>query len=203
MELIKIKESNGNSVVSARELHQFLEVKTDFKDWIIRMLDYGFEENKDFSSFLSESNGGRPSKEYALTIDCAKEISMIQRTEKGKQARQYFIECEKQLQKEKTPQTYIEALKALVQSEEQKLILTQKVENLETALDSLVEWVSIIKVCQFNKIKEKHFDWHVLKAKSIEMGYVIKKAQSNRFGYQNLYHVNVFRACYPEFNYKF
>jgi phage anti-repressor protein len=95
-ELIKITEQNGNRAVSARELHKFLEVKTDFKDWMPRMLEYGFEEGNDFSSFLSESTGGRPSKEYALTIDTAKEIAMLQRTAKGKEARQYFIAMEKE-----------------------------------------------------------------------------------------------------------
>lgn len=94
-QLINITENNGNKSVSARELHQFLEVKTDFKDWMPRMLEYGFEEGFDFSSFLSESTGGRPSKEYALTIETAKEISMLQRTDKGKQARRYFIAVEK------------------------------------------------------------------------------------------------------------
>jgi len=98
-ELIKVAtNAEGKKVVSARELHQFLEVKTEFKDWMPRMLEYGFEEGKDFSSFLSESTGGRPSKEFALILDCAKEISMVQRSEKGKEARLYFIECEKQLQ---------------------------------------------------------------------------------------------------------
>ena len=67
-ELIKITEKNGQQVVSARELHNFLEVATDFKDWMPRMLEYGFEEGKDFSSFLSESTRGRPSKEYAITL---------------------------------------------------------------------------------------------------------------------------------------
>jgi len=97
MELIKIQEKDGKQLVSARELHTFLGVRTPFKDWIQRMIEYGFVEGVDFSSFLSKSTGGRPSKEYALTLDMAKEISMIQRTEKGKQARQYFISCEKKL----------------------------------------------------------------------------------------------------------
>lgn len=95
-ELIKITPNeNGDQVVSARELHAFLEVSTLFKDWMPRMLDYGFQEDIDFSTFLSESTGGRPSKEYVITLDCAKEVSMIQRTEKGKEARRYFIACEK------------------------------------------------------------------------------------------------------------
>ncbi|WP_332060812.1 antA/AntB antirepressor family protein [Bartonella sp. CB74] len=82
--------------VNARELHAFLEVKTNFKDWIIRRIqDYKFQEGYDFCSFLSESSGGRPSKDYALTLDMAKELAMVERNEKGKQARQYFIECER------------------------------------------------------------------------------------------------------------
>ena len=83
--------------VSARELHEFLEIETHFKDWIIRMLDYGFEENLDYIvSLKNEQNpnplGGRPSVQYFYSVNAAKEISMLQRTEKGKEARRYFIE---------------------------------------------------------------------------------------------------------------
>ena len=95
-ELIKITENEkGVKLVSAKELYQYLEIKTDFSDWCKRMFAYGFDEGKDFTSFLGESNGGRPSTDYALTIDTAKEISMLQRTRKGKEARKYFIEMEK------------------------------------------------------------------------------------------------------------
>lgn len=100
-ELIKITTNeSGNQVVSARELHKFLEVETRFNDWISRMMNYGFVENVDYQVLLKNEynlSGGRPSTDYALTLDTAKEISMIQRSEKGKQARQYFIECEKRL----------------------------------------------------------------------------------------------------------
>ena len=96
-ELIKITEKEGQQLVSARELHEFLEIGQDFTNWIKRMIDYGFEEGKDFTLILAKSTGGRPSQDYAITIDMAKEISMIQRSEKGKQARQYFIQCEKKL----------------------------------------------------------------------------------------------------------
>lgn len=95
--LLKITDHNGKSVVSARELYDFLEIKTDFTEWCKRMFEYGFQEDMDFTPILGKSSGGRPSKDYALTIDCAKEISMLQRSEKGKQARLYFIDCEKQL----------------------------------------------------------------------------------------------------------
>ena len=94
-ELIKVTYSNDRPVVSARELHDFLEVKTAYKDWVPRMCEYGFTEGQDFCSFLSESTGGRPAQDAALTIDMAKEICMIQRSEKGKHARQYFIQLEK------------------------------------------------------------------------------------------------------------
>lgn len=100
-----------------------------------------------------------------------------------------------------TPKTYKEALLALIQKEEEKEQLVLQVDNLSTALDSLVECVSIIKVATKNKIKETAFDWRQLKRKSKEMGYAIKKAESARFEFQNLYHVNVFKACYPQFNY--
>ena len=80
MELIKITDHDGKQAVSARELHGFLEVKTDFTDWCKRMFEYGFDEDKDFTPILGISTGGRPSTDYALSLDCAKEISMIQRT---------------------------------------------------------------------------------------------------------------------------
>ena len=95
-ELIKITTNEaGEPTVLGRELHEFLGVKTLYKDWFPRMVEYGFTEGKVFSSFLSESTGGRPSIDHLLTIDMAKEICMIQRTEVGKQARQYFIQVEK------------------------------------------------------------------------------------------------------------
>ena len=94
-ELIKITYNNDRPAVSARDLHDFLEVKTAYKDWFPRMCEYGFTEGEDFCSFLSDSTGGRPAQDAVLTIDMAKEICMIQRNEKGKQARQYFLQIEK------------------------------------------------------------------------------------------------------------
>lgn len=67
--------------VSGRELHDFLQVKTAYKDWFPRMVEYGFTEGEDFCSILSESTGGRPSTDHQLTIPMAKELCMIQRNE--------------------------------------------------------------------------------------------------------------------------
>ena len=119
-ELIKITEYNGNQAVSARDLHKFLEITERFSSWFERMLQYGFVENQDFTSvksFTLVNNGAqREIDDYAITFDCAKEISMIQRSKKGKEAREYFIECEKQLRSGKfaLPTTYKEALQSLL-----------------------------------------------------------------------------------------
>lgn len=97
-ELITITTNEvGEPTVLGRELHEFLGVTTRYNDWFPRMVEYGFTEGKDFYSFLSKTSetGGRPSTDHLLTIDMAKEICMIQRTEVGKQARQYFIQVEK------------------------------------------------------------------------------------------------------------
>ncbi|WNO28394.1 antirepressor [Corynebacterium phage PSonyx] len=99
--LIPLADNNGVQAVMGRDLHQFLEVKTPYDKWMPRMVEYGFVAGQDFSTKMSESTGGRPSQDHIISLDMAKEISMIQRTDKGKKARQYFIECERQA-KEKT-----------------------------------------------------------------------------------------------------
>jgi len=93
-ELIKVQHDNDRITVLARDLHGFLEIESNFTTWFRRMCEYGFEETKDFVPFLEESTGGRPATDYQITIEMAKEIAMIQRNEKGKQARQYFIQLE-------------------------------------------------------------------------------------------------------------
>lgn len=99
-----IEHPNLVRAVSARELHDFLEIETPFHIWIERMLEYGFENWLDYVLNKNVQNlnplGGRPSKDYFLSIETAKEISMLQRTEKGKEARKYFIECERKLKEQ-------------------------------------------------------------------------------------------------------
>ena len=99
-ELIKVHyDSADRPTVSGRELWEALEVKTAYKDWFPRMCEYGFSEGKDYCSFLSDrSDGkaGKPRTDHQLTIPMAKELCMLQRTDKGKQMRQYFIAVEEQ-----------------------------------------------------------------------------------------------------------
>lgn len=81
----------GEKVVIGRELHERLKIATDYKDWFPRMCEYGFSEPKDFSSFLSESKGGRPPVNHILALDMAKHIAMIQRTPQQGNPRQAHI----------------------------------------------------------------------------------------------------------------
>lgn len=85
--------------VDGRQLHMFLGVETPYKKWFDRMSEYGFEENKDFWTKLSKTSsteqGGRPQTNHLLTLDMAKELAMLQRINKGKKARQYFLQVER------------------------------------------------------------------------------------------------------------
>ena len=87
-------EGSEGFCIELRELHKQLKVKTKFSTWVVRVLD-GFIEDEDFYPFLGKSTGGRPKKGYRATIDTAKQIAMLERTEIGKLVRRYFILCEK------------------------------------------------------------------------------------------------------------
>lgn len=110
MQLIPVTDrligSRKVPTVNARELHEFLQNKTRFNDWIKnRISEYEFKENVDFVGFTEnlvkpqnqENKGGRPTKEYFVTLNMAKELAMVERTDKGREARQYFIACEQKL----------------------------------------------------------------------------------------------------------
>lgn len=101
-DLIKINtDFNGIETVNARDLHEFVESKQEFSNWIkSRIRDYGFKKDNDFIVFdkiIINSNGGRPATEYHLTIDMAKHLAMTERNDKGMQIRQWFIDRERKL----------------------------------------------------------------------------------------------------------
>lgn len=93
-EIIKVNYDSDRPTVLGRDLHEFLEVGSNYTTWFNRMREYGFAEGIDFLPFLEESTGGRPATDHQLTFSMAKEICMIQRSEKGKIARQYFLSLE-------------------------------------------------------------------------------------------------------------
>lgn len=131
-ELIKVGiNSNNEKCVSGRELHKVLEIGTQYTKWFDRMCEYGFIENIDYVTIsqkrLTAQNNETTYIDHTIKLDMAKEIAMIQRTEKGKQVRLYFIEIEKKYKQEKQlPTTYLEALKQLVIVEEQRIKLEKE-----------------------------------------------------------------------------
>lgn len=100
-DLIKINYETEQPTVSARELYEGLEIKTAFKDWFPRMTEYGFTENQDFILVAQKRATNNPKNpvttynDYQISVDMAKQICMIQRSEKGRQYRQYFLDLEK------------------------------------------------------------------------------------------------------------
>lgn len=134
--LLPISENNGIQAVSGRYLHSFLQSKQEFSTWIkSRIKQYGFVENQDFEVFdkvVKNPKGGRPLAEYVLSIDMAKELSMVERTERGRQARRYFIECEQALKKSAThPQVakYEKMMKEAFKQMEESNKVIKKLEN--------------------------------------------------------------------------
>ncbi len=193
--------------VSARELHFVLESKQDFSTWIkARIEKYDFVEGQDYllHNFVEQHESGAKHKiEYYITLDMAKELSMVENNEQGKICRKYFIECEKQLRAEpkQLPQTYLEALEQLVVTEKEKQQALLQVDNLKTVVDDMTDWASVIRVAKHNKVSEKCFSWRKLKPKSKELGYELKYVPCARYDYKVLYHLNVFRAVYPQYDY--
>lgn len=130
MKLQIIKNEKGVQLISARELHTFLESKQDFTTWIKNRIDkYDLTENEDFT-FHKFMEGKSWKHDYILKLDTAKELSMVEGNEKGKQARKYFIECEKQLQNQfRVPQTFKEALMLAVEQQDHIEKLQLKIKN--------------------------------------------------------------------------
>ncbi|WP_270219302.1 ORF6C domain-containing protein [Lactococcus garvieae] len=113
-----IQNENNDSVVSGRELHEFLEVGTRYSIWFDRMVEYGFTENTDYLAIVQKRTTAQGNQteyiDHALKLDMAKEISMIQRTAKGKEARQYFIQVEKEYkQRQQAPMTLDQQIAAI------------------------------------------------------------------------------------------
>lgn len=201
-ELIKItKNADGEPVVSGRELHEFLEVRTEYMKWFDRMCEHGFTLNIDFSSILAESTGGRPSTDHAMKLDMAKEIAMLQKNAKGKAARLYFIEVEKRY-RQMLPGTYIEALEALLASEKEKERLTAQNARLSIQLDESMEWYTVKRVAKLNNRHWKSLSWRKLKDTSEYLGYDTPKTFDANYGYVNTYHIDVWRQEYPELVYE-
>ena len=173
-----------NQTISARELHEMLNIGTRFNDWFPRMCEYGFIEGRDFYSKMSKTSetGGRPSTDYEISIDMAKEICMIQRTPEGKRVRQYLIDLEKAWN---TPELVmargLKAAQAMIeQKDEQIKLLTADNERMKpkeifadavTASDSAIlirDLAKLIKQNGYDIGEKRLYKW------MREHGYIIK-----------------------------
>ena len=177
MELIKIEERNGEQLVSGRELHAFLEVKTKYKDWFPRMCEYGFSENKDFITIAQKRATAQGNEttynDHFLKINMAKEISMLQRNEKGKQAREYFIRCEEawnsedmilaralEIQNRKVLgyKEKIELLESKIETDKPKVLFAEAVETSKSSI-LVGELAKILKQNGVDIGQKRLFDW--------------------------------------------
>lgn len=132
-ELLKINYEAEQPTVSARDLHEALEIKSKYADWFKNMSAYGFVENMDYFTFSKNLENGGRTIDHNISVDMAKQICMIQRSEKGKQYRQYFINLEKAWN---TPeQIFARALK----------MADQKIEKLKESNAGLLEDVERMK----------------------------------------------------------
>lgn len=139
-ELIKVDYSKERPTISGRELHEALDVKTEYRHWFPRMCEYGFEEGTDFNPLKNDRvkiEGNREVRrevsDHQLTIPMAKEICMLQRNEKGRQFRQYFISIE---EKWNSPEMIMKraleiAKERVKQLEETTAIQTQQIAELQ------------------------------------------------------------------------
>lgn len=142
-DLIKVNYDKEQPTVSGRELHEALEIETRYNDWFKRMCEYGFMEGMDFYSKMSKTHeGGRPSTDHQLTIPMAKEICMLQRNDKGRQFRRYFIAIE---EKWNSPEMVMKRalefanqrvaeLETKVEQDKPKVIFAQAVETAKTSI---------------------------------------------------------------------
>lgn len=199
--LIKIYENDRQEqLVDARELHQKLKSKRDFSNWITdRIEKYDFVENIDFTTVLLKSTGGRPRIEYALTLDTAKEIAMVENNEQGRKIRRYFIEVEKKARNMfEIPKTLPEALRKAAGLAEQQKPKVLFAESVETSKNSVLinELAKILKQNGLNigqnrlfeklrnegyLIKQKGQNWNLPTQKSMEMQlFEVKKTIVNK-----------------------
>jgi len=136
-ELIRIEEKEGRKTVNARELYAFLEVQSKFADWFKnRSEKYDFFNDIDFVTVSKNLENGGRTKEYFLSIEMAKELSMVENNEKGRQARKYFIECEKKLKQVfQIPQNFSESLRMLADQVDKNERQSRQIEDQAPKVD--------------------------------------------------------------------
>lgn len=203
-ELINVTlNDNHEPIVSGRQLHEALDVKTKYADWFNRMIDYGFAENQDFLLLKNEQQtgrGGHNKVDHIIKLDMAKEIAMIQRTERGKQVRQYFIQVEKDFNSPEKimarallmADQKVHKLEAQIEADRPKVLFAEAVSASHTSIlvgelakllkqngvdmgaNRLFNWLRVHGYL----IKRNGRDWNMPTQKSVEMGLIRVKETS-------------------------
>lgn len=203
-ELINVTlNDNHEPVVSGRQLHEALDVKTKYADWFNRMIDYGFAENQDFLLLKNEQQtgrGGHNRVDHIIKLDMAKEIAMIQRTERGKQVRQYFIQVEKDFNSPEKimarallmADKKVHQLEAKIEADRPKVLFAEAVSASHTSI-LVGELAKLLKQNGIDMganrlfnwlrahgylIKRNGRDWNMPTQKSVEMGLIRVKETS-------------------------
>ena len=195
-DLIRIEERDGIQTVNARELHGFLEVETRFNDWIKNRIErYGFEEEQDFILLTEKLVSGNNAncKSYYISIDMAKELSMVENNAKGKEARQYFISVEKEARRQQLKASPLDILKqqiAMLEEHENRLLqIESKLETSQQDFYTVAGFASL-RGLKVDLTKANMFGRKAAKL-SKEYGYEIGRASDPRFGTVNTYHVDI------------
>ena len=195
---------DGNAVetVNAKELHEFLEVRSKFADWIKnRISEYDFTVNQDFTTVSKNLENGGRSIDYYITLDMAKELSMVERNEKGKQARKYFIECEKKLTQPK-PMTQIELIAVIAnqmaEQERKSLELDnrlQVVEQKQQQLNQDNDHFTIKGFCSLHQLDLSNGKMSALSRKAKKLSdvkdYTYHEITDPRWGKVRTYHKDI------------
>ena len=208
-ELIAINYESDHPTVSSRELHAVLKIETRYNDWFSRMCAYGFREEKDYCSFLSNRSDGLPGKQatdHALSIPMAKELCMLQRSEMGRKFRQYFIAVEDAWN---SPDKVMEralqiARQRALEAERRIFALSEENETLEIALNTSLKFFTVAK---YNKVFKK--GWSLTQCQAIgkrlsaycrARAIEVRSCETNdeRFGTVNSYPLTAWEAFLEE-----
>lgn len=204
-QILKIDlNENQEPIISGRELHERLEVKTKYKDWFPRMVEYGFVENIDFVAMAQKRATAQGNEttyiDHALKLDMAKEIAMLQRTERGKEIRQYFIQVEKEYNSPEkimaralhianneihTLKLTNEELENKIDEQKPKVLFAEAVETSETSI-LVGELAKILKQKGFNIGQNKLFEL------LIQDGYLMKQGSSKNMPTQKAMEMGLF-----------
>ncbi len=170
-EILKVNYNEDRITVSARDLHNYLEASERFSSWFERMTQYGFIEGNDYLGCKVFNTLARQElQDYQLTIDAAKEIAMLQRNEKGKEIRKYFIEVEKEWNTlERVMARGLEASKKVIESLNQKLLENKpKIDFYDCVADSktAIPMEAVAKTLGIHKIGRNNL-FKILRDKKI------------------------------------